>query len=621
VAFLAERALGKTQKFKPKGGPKTLRYEKCDEITKAGLDASRKTEWEKWKQFHAVYPIKGQELQELIDAGHKPIPLQWVDVDKNEHKRKPGGPFVAPAFKSRLVNRGDLENHDGVRSDSPTCDLVGLNMTLAWAASMRLRAKAGDITNAYFQGQPLERLILLRPPRGGLPDVEEGTMLVARVPIYGTCDAGRSFWKALREAILELGFRENALIKAWYHLTDSEGRIIAMLATHVDDMLWACQPEAQPVIDKLLAKFTLKCVESDNFRFCGRDITQDPDGTIHIRCNGTLEKIVPVNVNRGKRKTTDKAFPNEIAQLRSVVGSLAWVSRQCRPDISYAVSKLQSCSAAATVGDLMFANKVLTEAIAAGDRGIDYIAGAVDWYSMVMVTVTDASWGNEKVMIGDELEPHRSQRGRVIALANPDIVQGDMANVYVIDYSSTMIDRVCRATMQAETYALTAGVEEAIRIRAALADAHGKLNITKWEQSGAEFMQNVWLVDANSLAEHLQNDTFKRCADKRLSVEIAALRQMLWLAPDGSLRERLSAQDQDVVRWIDTSTMIADCLTKRMDPQRLMHTLKTGVLDLTPTDSSILQKMKKQKGRQKRVHIDEATAENSCDYPNRGQED
>jgi hypothetical protein len=194
-----------------------------------------------------------------------------------------------------------------------------------------------------------------------------------------------------------------------------------------------------------------------------------------------------------------------------------------------------------------------------------------------------------------------------------------MANVYVIDYSSTMIDRVCRATMQAETYALTAGVEEAIRIRAALADAHGKLNITKWEQSGAEFMQNVWLVDANSLAEHLQNDTFKRCSDKRLSVEIAALRQML--APDASLRERLSAQDQDVVRWIDTSTMIADCLTKHMDPQRLMHTLKTGVLDLTPTDSSILQKMKKQKGRQNRVHIDEATAENSCDYPNRGQED
>ena len=102
-------------------------------------------------------------------------------------------------------------------------------------------------------------------------------MLVARVPIYGTCDAGRSFWKALREAILELGFKENSLIRAWYHLCDDQGRIIAMLATHVDDMLWACEPEGQEAINKLLAKFTLKSIESDSFRFCGRDITQDAD--------------------------------------------------------------------------------------------------------------------------------------------------------------------------------------------------------------------------------------------------------------------------------------------------------------------------------------------------------
>ena len=178
----------------------------------------------------------------------------------------------------------------------------------------------------------------------------------------------------------------------------------------------------------------------------------------------------------------------------------------------------------------------------------------------------------------------------------------------MIDYSSTIIDRICRATLQAETYALTAGVEEAIRIRAAVADAHQKLCLTRWEQSGAELMQNLWLVDCESLADHLHNDTFKRCSDKRLSVEIASLRQLLWLAPDGSLKERLSDQDQDGVRWIDTSTMIADCLTKHMDPQRLVHTLRTGTLDLTPTDASIIQKMKKQKGR-RRDHWDElATA-------------
>ena len=119
--------------------------------------------------------------------------------------------------------------------------------------------------------------------------------------------------------------------------------------------------------------------------------------------------------------------------------------------------------------------------------------------------------------------------------------------------------------------------------------------LTRWEQPGAEFMQYLWMIGREP--HHLHNDTFRRCSDKRLSVEIASLRQLLWLAPDGSLKEKLSDCDQDMVRWIDTSTMVADCLTKHMDPQRLMQTTHSGILDLTPTDASILQKMKKQKGR------------------------
>ena len=46
-----------------------------------------------------------------------------VDIDKNEHKRREGGPHVASLFKSRLVSRGDLEETTGVRTESPTCDI------------------------------------------------------------------------------------------------------------------------------------------------------------------------------------------------------------------------------------------------------------------------------------------------------------------------------------------------------------------------------------------------------------------------------------------------------------------------------------------------------------------
>ena len=74
-------------------------------------------------------------------------------------------------------------------------NIEGLNILLSWVSCERLTVKSGDITNAYFQGCPLERLILMRQPPGGVPDVgiSADTMFVARVPIYGTCDAGRGF--------------------------------------------------------------------------------------------------------------------------------------------------------------------------------------------------------------------------------------------------------------------------------------------------------------------------------------------------------------------------------------------------------------------------------------------
>ena len=66
-----------------------------------------------------------------------------------------------------------------------------------------------------------------------------------------------------------------------------------------------------------------------------------------------------------ERKMSDLATEAEVTQLMSVVGSLSWVSRQCRPDLSYRVSRLQSRSnhSMALVSDLREADKVVNHAI------------------------------------------------------------------------------------------------------------------------------------------------------------------------------------------------------------------------------------------------------------------
>ena len=171
--------------------------------------------------------------------------------------------------------------------------------------------------------------------------------------------------------------------------------------------------------------------------------------------------------------------------------------------------------------------------------------------------------------------------------------------MHLIGYSSTITGGVCRSILQAETYALSDGVEESIDSVAALADAHGVFLRTDWEDHSAHFMRNVWMIDCNSLNDQLRNPTFTKCSDKRLSIDLAALRQIVWLTPDGELREKIGPNQPDIVRWMDTSCMVADFLTKRMRSDRLSECLRSCWLDFIPTDESVLCKMKKTKGEEK----------------------
>ena len=60
----------------------------------------------------------------------------------------------------------------------------------------------------------------MRQPPGGVQDVDisADTMFVALVPIYGTCDAGRGFWKKLHHDILSTGLKEKCSHPSTAHI-------------------------------------------------------------------------------------------------------------------------------------------------------------------------------------------------------------------------------------------------------------------------------------------------------------------------------------------------------------------------------------------------------------------
>ena len=86
-----------------------------------------------------------------------------------------------------------------------------------------------------------------------------------------------------------------------------------------------------------------------------------------------------------------------------------------------------------------------------------------------------------------------------------------------------------------------------------------------------------------------------------MEIDLEGLREYLWEYPYGSLKDYLSEDEHDRIRWIDTSTMLCDPLTKaggKNFADRLINCMQTGELSLEATAESQMRKMKQQKGRQ-----------------------
>ena len=581
-----------------------LVYSKCDPKTQKGLDGSRGKEWQKWKDFHAGHRVDGEILDELLQEGHTLIPTQWIETDKKAHLKRPGIKHE-PELKSRLVACGHLEDAEGIRADSPTCATEAFNMICSFAACRKLRLKAADLTNAYFTADPIDRLVLLKHPPGGFPGEPETKAVAMNKPVYGTKDAGRRFYKSFRRRAVDAGLVESRLCRSLYSYT-FEGKLVVLGGAHVDDIIWAAEPEYQHLMDEVYAHFELNKIDEGNFRFCGREYSQDDSYNVYVTCKNNTEKILPISFERNKRGLDEKANAGEIAQARSVIGSLAWIARQTRPDLCYQCSRLQSVVATAKVKHLIQCNKVLSEAQATANVGIYFKAGVFQFEDSILISVHDASWANEEKIIDGEIFPRRSQYGRIQLFGDPKLWEEDEGTVHFLGWKSGLIKRLCRSTYRAETQGCCYAMESGVALRALYAEVMGKLKAhdTNWESNCAQEKRHLWMTDCQSLHDYLVNPAAAGCEDKRLEIDLQGLREYLWEYADGSLKDYIVEDQHDKIRWIDTSVMLCDPLTKagaKGFADRLQETMTTGNLSLEPTVESQMKKLKTQKARQKKT--------------------
>ena len=124
-------------------------------------------EWSNYMKFGAVEYISRAEAERLLHQGTEALPMQWVETFKNAGKSTPDNP-IPMEFKARLVARGALQ-WNFTRTDSPTVDNEGVSLILSWVASNKLVLKCGELDHGYFQGEKLDRPLLLVVPKTGIP--------------------------------------------------------------------------------------------------------------------------------------------------------------------------------------------------------------------------------------------------------------------------------------------------------------------------------------------------------------------------------------------------------------------------------------------------------------------
>ena len=209
--------------------------------------------------------------------------------------------------------------------------------------------------------------------------------------------------------------------------------------------------------------------------------------------------------------------------MRAVLGSIGYVARLCRPELSYRCSALQGKQARPQHQDLVNTNKFLSAAQRTTGNGLHYIKNKIDFHSAVLLSVTDASFGAEEHTAEDGRKSgHRSQAGRFLLLADRMPTLSTPANVHILEWQSHTIRRVCRSTLHAEVMSSIGGSEAGQYVRALL------YNMTNPKKTGLREQLDWKVAASDSRTIHWLTDLQVLCGHYVINWSRSGSRQTVW---------------------------------------------------------------------------------------------
>ena len=566
---------------------KELKWNEIPEDKRMQFREAEKKQWLEHLEYDALEPLTKEQTKAVLDRidHSRVLRCRWAYKDKNWAKRiqetedsegKTNTPWKP---KARLVIAGHTDPDLGVEqlsTDAPTLSRAGLTCILQKTAN-KLTAEdkwglaAGDIRCAFLTGSYLTRELYLHQPSTGFPNMSPGEAVRVKKNVFGLATSPHEWWGDLQEGVLGIIINDIDahhrgayrfaqcpldpcvfMLREWRQETGFHGTPLAYLGCHVDDLLIAAPQSLMKLIQtKLSETFPVEDWQDDNFEFLGSQIAVLDDEISMGQEKYTATRLFSLDIPPGLPE--DEAAPKElIADNRSLVGALSWLSAQSRPDLTCSVSMAQQLQKQPTISDLKFTNSIGNRARQFKHEGLHF--RPIPEERLMFIVYHDAAWAN--VPEDDDGEEHyklspsdderglqkegpfvgkaegrrakrgnskvASQLGCLVVFADRGALSGEPGNFNIGDWRSRAGQRVCRSTFGAETQACVEGLETAEYMRSLYETiCEGELKTV-----AESVLPILCLSDCRSLYDHLTKQGVPRVpSDKRLAVDLASLRQ------------------------------------------------------------------------------------------------
>lgn len=511
--------------------------------------ARRSPDAAEWEQAVAEELRSMQEHQVFdvcdLPPGHKTIKSRFV------FKRKLGPDGTVVRYKARLVAKG-FTQVPGVDFDdtfAPVARMTSIRALLALAHTEDYAVHQVDVKTAFLYGD-LDEELYLEPPKGCVPQDQEGKVWRLKKSLYGLRQSPRQWNLKLDSFLRTIGFAPCPSEHSVY-VSGARGQQHVLLSVYVDDMIIIGQLDDVIKTKRRIAEqFDIADLGGVHW-LLGVEIQRLKDGFSMSQKSYIESTLKTLNLADCKPLSTPaepgfqlvRHTPDSSDQLldaavpyRSAVGSLMYLVTCTRPDIANAVSTVSK-----------FLEQPTTAHWTAVKRIFRYLKGTIDHKLHLSARNATTSTcfqlsGFCDADYGGDLDTRRSTTGYCFSLGSGSI-----------SWSSKRQPTVALSTTEAEYMAFSDAAREVLWLRQLLADIG-------YPQSDATMVYS----DNQGCIALARNPVF-HARVKHIDIRHHFVRERL---TDGTLD----------LQYQPTETMIADILTKPLPrPKFVVHVADLGL--------------------------------------------